>query len=119
MEVSMSTERRLLGVILHTLLAPCPICGVWTQNRRYKQPMLRMHCQVRRHRRRSVTMECRDCGLHFTVTFHSLIQALRNRAAASTNRDERLRFQTWADQVAASTPPPDTRGARTGDSDEP
>ncbi|MEE9201608.1 MAG: hypothetical protein V3U31_00245 [Dehalococcoidia bacterium] len=115
----MNTERRLLDVILHTLLGPCPICGRWTQDRRYKREMARLHCQIRRLRRRSVTMECRDCRLHFTVTFHSLIQALRNKAATNTTRDERIRFEAWAEQVAAMTPPPDTRGRRKGESDEP
>ncbi|MDO8659599.1 MAG: hypothetical protein Q7K54_03270 [Candidatus Parcubacteria bacterium] len=60
----------------------CPMCGSLAQDRRYKRRMESFPLTNRRFTNRTITRECRICGLRFSFTWRTFVNALRKKAKA-------------------------------------
>ena len=62
------------------LLGYCPVCKTPAIDKRYKDKRMINSCNIYRTSETSITMQCKQCGLHFTVTWKSLARAIAEKA---------------------------------------
>lgn len=92
--------------IIHCMLGRCPNCGELVPDHRYKKEVLGFATHILRRSKRSVTMECSECGLRFTVTYYSLLQALQKMAKL----EPQGQFYEKAAETITALAPPEHRG---------
>jgi len=64
----------------------CPMCGSEAQDRRYKnRTMSSFTLTNRRFTNRTMTRECRVCGLRFSFTWKTFVNALKKKAKLERN----------------------------------
>ncbi len=104
---AMKASRGTVYAVVRTVLGACPICGqAWPQDRRYRRRAAAMTLRVYRLSPRSVTMECRACGLRFGATFQRLARAMDVKATAEDAPERAERWRAWAEYVRAVSAPP-------------
>lgn len=61
-------------------LSACPSCGKVSSDKRYKRQYryTTPTCKVFRCSKTSITMQCRNCGLKFNITWHNFARMLKN-----------------------------------------
>ncbi len=69
----------------------CPMCGSEAQDRRYKKRRMDAFTLTnRRFTNRTMTRECRVCGLRFSFTWRTFINSLRRKAGLSRREEEKI-----------------------------
>src|SRR5258708_10975318 len=66
--------------IARLALGFCPICRMDAYDKRYKNEKPIASCNIYRTSDTSITMNCKQCGLYFTVTWKSLARAMGEKA---------------------------------------
>jgi hypothetical protein len=67
-------------IALTIFASHCPMCGSEAQDRRYKRMATGNVLTNRRYTNRTLTRECRVCGLRFSFTWKTFLNALRKKA---------------------------------------
>ena|SRR3989344_2044227 len=68
-------------------LGGCPFCGKFTTDKRYRREVRRPICYVYRSSQTSVTMQCKNCHLRFTVTWNAVAEMIKNLKEKDGNRN--------------------------------
>ncbi len=78
------------AVIRQMLGRHCPICGEGIQDNRYKKKVRGTAGHIYRASETSVTIECKQCGLRWMVTWRNFVKSLRYYTDSVKNDDKRF-----------------------------
>lgn len=82
-DINMSKSKlpKMIKVTVAIFSSHCPMCGAEAQDKRYKKRSMSAHTLTnRRFTNRTITRECRICGLRFSFTWKTFVNALRKKA---------------------------------------
>jgi len=85
-----------INVAIKNFAGHCPMCGREAQDRRYKRRADGPILTTRRFTKRSITRECRVCGLRFSFTWITFVNSLRKKAKEIKPGEDRERIERLA-----------------------
>lgn len=100
------TPGEITGLI-RFYISSCPNCGRFSSDKRYRRRESRTApCKIYRCSKTSITMQCRNCGLKFNITWHNFAKMLKNleeiekgKRKGDLRKDRWKRLGTPDDQV--------------------
>lgn len=84
-------------------LGGCPFCGKFTNDKRYRTQVRRPICYVYRSSETSVTMQCKNCRLRFTVTWNAVTEMIKNLKEKDGNHEHSENYDNIITIIKLST----------------